>query len=504
MMRRTLLGAALALFAGAALAGAPAFAPAPLPRPLPTPPTGPELVAAAEITGDVAYLVIDLDTGETLEALNADLPLPPASVVKAATALYALDRLGPDHRFETRLIASGARAGGTLRGDIYLQGGGDPELDTTGLRELVETGAAAGIREVTGRFYVDDALFPRIERIDDEQPEVASYNPAVSALNLNFNRAWAEWRRTTQGYDMRVEARSEGLSPPTSAVAVRIVSDTPNGQTFAYAAAPDIEVWSVRRQALGRQGARWLPVRRAAEYAARTFRTLAADLGMSIPVAQAAEAPMMAEVIGRRESRPLADILRDMLDYSTNLTAETVGLAATRASGALPESLAASAGAMNAWAAGLIGVAPGDPGLAFRNHSGLSADSRASARRLVQLLAAADGRGFPGLNGGRAATLAALLEEREVDDPRAPPPPHAATVRAKTGTMNFVSGLAGYVTIETGRRLGFAILSADLARRDATLGEERPAGSSRWIARARGLQSALVRSWIARFGAAES
>jgi D-alanyl-D-alanine carboxypeptidase/D-alanyl-D-alanine-endopeptidase (penicillin-binding protein 4) len=51
--------------------------------------------------------------------------LPPASVAKALTSLYALDTLGADHRFQTRVMATGSVIGGVLKGDLILVGGGD-------------------------------------------------------------------------------------------------------------------------------------------------------------------------------------------------------------------------------------------------------------------------------------------------------------------------------------------------------------------------------------------
>ena len=73
-------------------------------------PTGapPPLVAARPPGTAVGYLLIDLETGQVLAELNPDLPLIPASTAKLATAVAALDVLGPEHRFDTELLARGA------------------------------------------------------------------------------------------------------------------------------------------------------------------------------------------------------------------------------------------------------------------------------------------------------------------------------------------------------------------------------------------------------------
>lgn len=497
MMRAIAIG----LSAMALMAVAPAQAPAPAIKPPITIPTAADLVEGAALSGDTAFMVYDLDTGQTLEAGNFDLPLPPASVAKAPTAIYALDRLGAGYQFETRLATVGQVVGGVLKGDLILQGGGDPELDSVGLDELVNELALSGIRRIEGRFLVDDSFYPPIERIDDTQPEVASYNPSISALSLNFNRIYAEWRRATNGYDVRVEARADGLSPLTSAAVVEIVDDTASGGAFDYVASPRKEVWRVRRSALGKRGSRYLPIRRAAMYAGQVFRDLAGARGVRLPLPEQGAAPTISNVLARKESRPLTSIARDMLRYSTNLTAEALGLAATRSGGLAPSNLAASAGSMNAWTSAFVGAAPGDPGLALVNHSGLSGNSRMTVRRMVEVLAAADLRGFPALNGGQATTLFALLKEIGVEIKDKAPPLHPYVIRAKTGTLNFTSALAGYLQTDK-RRLAFAIISADLAKRAAFSNPsvEQPRGSRTWGAVARNLQREMLRSWIDRFG----
>ena len=65
-----------------------------------------------------------------IEQIDGDVALPPASVTKAVTALYALDALGGAFRFITRLFATGPIEAGILRGDLILAGGGEKEIVT--------------------------------------------------------------------------------------------------------------------------------------------------------------------------------------------------------------------------------------------------------------------------------------------------------------------------------------------------------------------------------------
>ena len=79
---------------------------------------------------------------------------------------------------------------------------------------------------------------------------------------------------------------------------------------------------------------------------------------------------------------------------------------------------------------------------------------------------------------------------------------HTVKVLAKSGTLNFVSGLAGHVVPPGGRELVFAIFSGDPARRDAVpVGQrEEPEGASSWTKRARRLQGQLVSRWAGAYG----
>jgi D-alanyl-D-alanine carboxypeptidase/D-alanyl-D-alanine-endopeptidase (penicillin-binding protein 4) len=170
-----------------------------------------------------------------------------------------------------------------------------------------------------------------------------------------------------------------------------------------------------------------------------------------------------------------------MLRYSTNLTAECVGLRATQARGGAPADLAASGAAMTAWARGRYGLAA----TTLANHSGLSDASRLTARDMLAVLAgAADG------------PLPALLPERPIlDAERKPVDAAGVRVVSKTGTLNFASGLAGYLLGR--RRLAFAIFAADPDRRARIPPDERddPPGAAAWARRARGLEQALLRRW---------
>ena len=204
--RRWLVAGLAASAASSAFAAPPLLSLRPAARPENAPlrrlPSAEGLVAEANLgAAQVSFYAADADTGAPLDMLSPDLPQPPASVAKTMTALYALDHLGADHRFATRLIATGPLEGGALKGDLVLAGSGDPMLDTDRLAALAGQLQATGITSVAGRFLTWDGALPSLPCIDTEQPPQVGYNPGISGLNPNFNRVYFEWRRAAQGCD---------------------------------------------------------------------------------------------------------------------------------------------------------------------------------------------------------------------------------------------------------------------------------------------------------------
>ncbi len=492
--RRRFLGALPSLVAGPALArgGLEAFAPAVSPFPAPRGdeiarralPGVAELLARADLGGKLGYVVADAASGAVLEARNPLLPLPPASVAKVATAAYALETLGANYRFSTRLLARGAVADGRLEGDLILQGGGDPMLTTEGVSELARALKSAGIREISGRFLVDSSALPYLRAIDPEQPEHLGYNPSVCGLNLNYNRVFFQWKRQDSGYAVTMDARSGKFRPQVGIARMRVVER--KSPVYTYSQQGVIDRWTVARWALGEGGGRWLPVRRPDLYAGEVFVWLARAYGIVLPGAQLAgqEAQRTGgTLLAQAESPELGEMVRLMLKHSVNLTAEVLGLSASIARRANASTLADSAGAMSGWMQDDLGVRRA--GLA--DHSGLSDLSRLSAGDMVRALMRIDGR------------LSPMLKEQVALDARGSANPGAGyAIRAKTGSLNFVSSLAGYVQTPAGRPLAFAIFSGDVARRAAIARQdrERPPGARSWGRRDRWVQHRLIECWV--------
>jgi len=103
--------------------------------------------------GVTGLFVADARTGEALFAVNADDPLNPASNVKMISTATALELLGPDFRYPTRLLGATPDAG-VVHGDVYLLGSYDPTLTIAELDELAAAVAARGVTRIDGQLVV--------------------------------------------------------------------------------------------------------------------------------------------------------------------------------------------------------------------------------------------------------------------------------------------------------------------------------------------------------------
>lgn len=451
----------------------------------PDPRLSASVVAARPRGTEVGYLLIDLETGQELATLNADLPLIPASTTKLATALVALDVLGPQHRFRTELLVRGEIQDGVLKGDLILRGDGDPALDVADLLGLAVQLEASGIRRVDGRFLIDDAALPRLTEIDPNQPLEAAYNPGIGALSLAFNRVRVTWRGGGAIDAMTLPPLAEAMFEPASP------SRLPPGGIELRSAHGSGVVWRIADRGRRRQQG-VLPVKDPGLHAGRMFRYFAVAQDVVLGQPERGATPEGARVVAVHESQPLRDLVQDMLVYSNNMMAEMIGLAVANRLGRASD--LEEAGALMVAHLGRLIPDVDWRGATLGNHSGLDAEARLTPRHLAAILRYGwDSVALPALlpAGGWSGTLS-----RRFDDPEA-----ALRVWAKTGTLNYGSALAGYIFPATQRPLLFVIMVSDIAARTAydalperTHAAERAAAV--WNARARALEDELVKTWL--------
>ncbi|WP_421726319.1 D-alanyl-D-alanine carboxypeptidase/D-alanyl-D-alanine endopeptidase [Bauldia sp.] len=472
----------VALVAGLALVAPPAAA------------EDPPATAVAQIEGvgfapdDVGYLVVDLKTGKTLAEYNADQPFIPASVAKIPPMAAALEILGADHRFETTLLVKGDVEDGTLTGTLVLRGGGDPFLSGDELQLMAKALVEAGISAIDGDFLYDASALIEAPYINPRQPEAAGYNTGVSALSVNFNRVRLNWEKGSAEPSAGVNAVSEGVTQPIDAIGLAFAEEAPPGP-FIRAHTPVDDLWLLSPE-LEPRGEDWLPVGNPSLITAEIFRAFAATEGVELPEPKPGIAPDGARVVVSHESLPLAEIVRGVMRYSNNLSAELVGLAATRAVTDRRRSLQGSAETITAWWRSRLADADW-AGFAIENHSGLSSTSRATPRQIVEILEDVVGSiGDDDFHG-----LLPEISWKGVE----------GSARVKTGTIAYARGLAGYIDTARGNRLAFAIFIDDKEKRAALDAAFDPRvrtidpASQPWRRGALSLEQDLTTDWAERF-----
>ncbi len=417
--------------------------------------------------------IVSLETGRTLFTANGDKWFVPASTAKLFTGALALDLFGPEFRIRTSVYAeTRPDANGVLAGDLRLFGRGDPGFHAgaaggdwdRALAPLVDGLVRAGLRTVQGDLVADDRYF-RDSAIGSgwEHDDLAWYYGAeVSALSLN-NNAVDVFARPARSAGLPAEVV---LSPPTRYVTLSNRLQTvaaggprrvlfhrdPNGiparGTLPVGAAPVSQAMAVR------QPARWFAeeFRRALERRGIELRGGIREAGPAGPLAELTQTNRWVELAGC-DSAPLRDLLARMLQPSQNLHAQLLLLQAGWTEPDRPEETSEQAG-LRALAAFLqrAGIPAGE--VRFEEGSGLSRHNVVTPRALVRLLE------FMARHP-QAAVFREALPVAGVDGTlrhRLRGTPAEGNARAKTGTLDLVAALAGYVASAAGESLAFALL----------------------------------------------
>ena len=146
-------------------------------------------LAVARIPAEAAAVVVKpLDGGALSWSANSGKPMNPASTMKLVTTYSALHLLGPAFTFRTEVLSEAPLIGEVLRGDLYVRGGGDPELVVEDLWLLVNRLRGFGIREIRGDVVLDKTLFEPIahDPAEFDGEEGRAYNVGPDALLVNF------------------------------------------------------------------------------------------------------------------------------------------------------------------------------------------------------------------------------------------------------------------------------------------------------------------------------
>ncbi len=403
------------------------------------------IVEGLDARAQVSVHVRDLQSQHVLFDYYGDSPLNPASNQKLLTSTVALDLLGSDYTFATRV----ARRGNTL----ILRGEGDPTLVTEDLTRLAhDTARAVQLAEIDG--LVVDATAFSAERfapgVSADGPGYA-YTAPSGALSVDFNTVsiLVQPSRGGRGVAVTVTPATPGLQVRNRARRGR--KNTLGVRSFEERGRTIIEVtgqlprnrrgFNLRRR-----------VHDPALHVGQIFAQALSEASASEPLpVTRGELPIGAETVAIHESAPLAEVIDAGLAYSNNFMAEQIlRTVAWRLTGD-PGSWDTGAALLEGyWTA--LGNDPGS--IVVENASGLSESGRVTSSGLVDLISVA--HRTPGVGEG---LIDALPVAGEPGTLRTRLRKSGKRVRAKTGTLHGVSGLTGVITRESGEaQLAFSIL----------------------------------------------
>lgn len=391
-------------------------------------------------------------------AVNAGQPMMPASTMKLVTTWSGLAMLGPDYRWKTSAYTDGeVDASGTLHGNLYIKGTGDPKLVPEELIDLVQKIRAAGVARIDGALVLDKSEFDPSTRDlpsfdgDDSAPYNVgpdplmyafksvsfTFSPSREGVSIDVVPPVAQWQIDNQ---IRERAGACGGMLPSPQV-------SPGGNGVVTA--------SFAGSYAMRCGERTLNMAAPVDHStffADGFLALWQQTGQqtggslfATPAGAVREGvvPPRARLLAVHQSPPLADVVHDINKFSNNVMARNLFLTLGAVEGKPPATTAKAATAVNAF---LRRSGLNMPELVLDNGCGLSREEHISALSLANLLQNAnaspvaqvfiDSLPIVGVDG----TMRNRLTNAGVE----------GNAHIKTGTLRDVRAIAGYVAAENG------------------------------------------------------
>ena len=431
-----------------------------------------QLMAAQRLPSSASsFVILDADSGRVVMSHNPDTPRSPASTIKTVTTFAALDMLGPAFVWQTRAWLHD--------GDLYLQGGGDPYITLERWWSFVQGLRAQGLNSIPGDIVIDNSAFS----LPHEDPGAfdgrpnRSYNVVPDALMVNFQSidfslaANAETHRVdiiaspapvNLEVDNHIRYAAGRCGGPTARVDFQVASPQWDRVVFSGTLSPHCAPRTIARILL-----------QPATYAFGTFVELWRQSGGQFEGKLRIEStPADAKPLYTLESLSLAEIVRLTNKHSNNLMARHLLLTLARQRYGDPATLEKGAAAMADWSRergfDLSGVD-------IDNGSGLSRSTHITVLQMAKILSAAYHSPFAPeyLASFPLAGMDGTLRSRMKNSP-------GGAIRLKTGHLDGVSGVAGFVTASSGKT--FVLVSlVNNVRADFGAAEPVHAALAAWI-----------------------
>jgi serine-type D-Ala-D-Ala carboxypeptidase/endopeptidase (penicillin-binding protein 4) len=438
----------LAIAAALALALVAGTGEAAMPRPIER-----VFLAAGVSLKSLGVVVQEVGSRRPLFAQQIDRPMNPASVMKLVTTLAALELLGPDYRWKTEAYLGGPLDNGVLHGDLILKGSGDPKITVEQWQSFMAMLRAQGLAAVDGDLVLDRSFFAPIVHDPaafDGEP-LKPYNVGPDALLVNFKSVRFNFVPPLAG-----DAAVVTVDPPLADIAIGALPRLSTGACGDWRATLGASFNDLGSRAEvafpGRYPVAcgeldwWVSLLDHPAYVHGMFDTYFRAAGGRFTGGwKSGVAPAGTRPFATLESPPLWDIVRDVNKMSNNLMARQIFLTLATVHTPPPATTARANETVLRWL-GARNLRM--PELVLDNGSGLSRRERISAGSLARLLVAAD---KSAIREEFASSLAVAAMDGTVQR-RFQNGTVAGQAQLKTGTLDGVRAIAGYVIDREGRR----------------------------------------------------
>ena len=404
----------------------------------------------------VGVFVQDVNVGKPSIVLNPAVPFNPASTMKLVTTNAALDLLGPTFTWKTQAYITGSQTGDVLQGDLIIKGGGDPKLVLENFWLFLRRIRASGIREIRGNLLLDRSVFeegsydPALFDGDPLKP----YNAGPDGLLLNYNAITFKFQPDEAsglvkvatdppmaGYPVNGPRLTNGDCGDWHGKLQPVIEDRSARFSGGFSASCGERTWYVHPYPMSH-----------VQYFGAVFRQMWSDAGGVFKGEVKNDVmPADARLIAEWQSPALSEVIRDINKYSNNVMARQLLLTLAADVYKRPGNPERGASVIKGW---LNSKGIDVQGVTIDNGAGLSRLERISAGVMGQMLVAAfrsptmpefiSSMPLVGYDG----TMRRRFNGRNV----------AGNAHIKTGSLNDVRSMAGYVLAASGRRYAVVCL----------------------------------------------
>lgn len=391
----------------------------------------------------------------------------PASVMKLLTGAAAMELLGVDHRLKTNLYSDGPIKDGVLQGNLYLQGQGDPTLTAHGLSAFVAELKKKGIHSITGSIYGDDTWYDDVRFSQDLNWSDEPYytGAPISALTLSPNEDYDAGTVIVEVYPAakKGEAGTVRMVPKNSYL--EIINKT---QTVPKKGASTIKAERLHGSTtvvvsgtipLGLAKKRsWVSVWEPTDYAVNVFKHVLIGQGIEFvdtPEISSAVVPKGATLLASKQSMPLEELFVPFMKLSNNGHGEVL----VKEMGRVIEKEGSWDKGLAVMGSTLAKMDMDMNTMQLRDGSGMSHKTLVTANEVTKLLNGVQTKPwFPvflkslPVAGHKERFVGGTLRNRMTGTAA------EGKVKAKTGTLNGVTSLSGYVETKDGETLIFSVI----------------------------------------------